>query len=130
MAAETSAPVNPAPPAAEAPPVKKIVFRLDDGTVIRRTGDSHDAEVLRPKQAWEAGLLHEHHLLRMQHFLCQIHSKLPEEGPLKSVSIGSKRSMDSVLEVRLPNFLAPTLSPHFSLNYVHVLSCRSTKRSL
>ena len=81
-------------------PQRKIKFRLDDGTLIAASEDAKP-QVLKPKEAWEAGLLNESHLLRMQALLCELHAKLPEEGPLKSVSVGSKRSMDSVLDVRL-----------------------------
>lgn len=92
-----------APPEANMDVEKKpfhFSFRLDDGTVIRPgKGDGVEVEVLRPEDAWKAGLLNESHLLRMQALLCEVHAKLPEEGPLKSISLGSKRSMDSVLEV-------------------------------
>jgi len=80
--------------------MKKFSIRLDDGTLIRSSGNDSKPEILKPDEAWQAGLLTEEHLLRMQAILCEIHAKLPEEGPLKSVSVGSKRkSLDSVLEV-------------------------------
>ena len=94
--AETAA----APAPAVAKPPRKLSLRLDNGTVIRAT-DTAEPSVLKPKDAWEAGMLDESHLLKMQAMLCELHAKLPEEGPLKSISIGSKRSMDSVLEVGL-----------------------------
>ena len=92
-------PVEPAPVAAK--PVKRLALRLDDGTVIQSSDPALSPTVLKPKEAWEAGLLNESHLLRMQALLCELHAKLPDEGPLKSISLGSKRSFDSVLEVGL-----------------------------
>lgn len=60
--------------------------------------------MIDPQAAWKAGALREEHLLRIQSFLCEVHAKLPEEGPLKSVSLlSSKRSIDTVLEVGQPN---------------------------
>ena len=84
-------------PAAVPPPAKKMRLVLDDGTVILGGG-----AVLRPAAAHEAGLLTEAHLLRAQALLCEEHAKLPEEGPLKSLSAGSKRSADTTLEVGPP----------------------------
>jgi hypothetical protein len=85
-------------------PAKKLALRLDNGTVI--AGEAgQQARVLKPAEAWEAGLLSEAHLLKAQALLCQIHAELPEEGPLKSMSTGSKRSLDSVLEVRILEML-------------------------
>lgn len=84
-------------PQAAPKPIKKLALRLDDGTLIRSAEEA--PQVLKPEDAWQAGLLNESHLLRAQALLCQLHAKLPEEGPLKSISIGSKRSYDSVLEV-------------------------------
>jgi len=98
--AETAA----APAPAVAKPPRKLAIRLDNGTVIRAT-DSTEPTVFKPKDAWEAGILDESHLLKMQALLCELHAKLPEEGPLKSISIGSKRSIDSVLEVGSRTFL-------------------------
>lgn len=78
----------------------KINLRLDNGTIVRFKDVANKAvEVLDPETAWKAGLLTEEHLLRIQSYLCEVHAKLPDEGPLKSVSLGSKRSMDTVLEV-------------------------------
>lgn len=82
----------------------KVILRLDDGTVAKFRGDTKSVEILDPQAAWKAGALREEHLLRIQSFLCEIHAKLPEEGPLKSVSLlSSKRSIDTVLEVGQPN---------------------------
>jgi len=79
---------------------KKILLRFDDGTVVRfKPGAVGEAEILHPEAAWKAGFLKEEHLLRIQSLLCEVHAKLPDEGPLKSVSLGSKRSLDTVLEV-------------------------------
>ena len=85
----------------------KFIFRLDNGSVIR-SGDE-GAEMLNPAKAMDRGMLSEAHLLKLQALLCEVHAKLPEEGPLKSISLGSKRSMDSVLEVR-PDSLGDVLS--------------------
>ena len=93
--AEIDAP--PAPAAQPPKPAKRLALRLDDGTLIRAS--DNETVVLKPKDAWEAGMLNESHLLRMQALLCELHAKLPDEGPLKSISMGSKRSIDSVLEV-------------------------------
>lgn len=98
MAAEPSEPAAVAL-VSGAPRIKTLTIRLDDGTVIRRDGSSSMPQVLKPAEAWQAGMLTEDHLLRMQALLCEVHAKLPEEGPLKSVTLGSKRSLDSVLEV-------------------------------
>ena len=113
MAADASAPaVVAAQP--EEPRVRKLALRLDDGTLIRCNGSPSKPEVLKPAEAWEAGMLTEAHLLRMQAFLCEVHAKLPEEGALKSISLGSKRSMDSVLDVR-----SPQSRPQALLSYPH-----------
>lgn len=77
----------------------KILFRLDNGTMARFKGDSTSVELMDPMTAWKNGSLTEEHLLRLQSYLCEVHAKLPEEGPLKSVSVGSKRSIDTVLDV-------------------------------
>lgn len=80
----------------------RMVMRLDDGTVIKSTGSGGGAAAvqrLTPEQAFAQGLLLESHLLQAQSMLCEVHSKLPEEGPLKSISTGSKRSIDTVFEV-------------------------------
>lgn len=78
----------------------KVVFRLDDGTTAKFICDTKTVELLDPQAAWKAGALKEEHLLRIQSLLCEVHAKLPEEGPLKSVSLlSSKRSIDTVLEV-------------------------------
>lgn len=76
----------------------RMTLRLDDGTTIRSRGDGA-AEVLKPRESYEAGLLSEVHLLRVQALLCQVHAKLPDEGPLKSLSLSSKRSAETVIEV-------------------------------
>lgn len=100
-----------ASPAPEAPAVKrdaasllkKLALRLDDGTVIRASdSDGATATVLHPAAAYASGRLTEAHLLRAQALLCEVHAKLPEEGPLHSLSMGSKRSVDTGFEVRLP----------------------------
>ena len=75
--------------------LKKLALRLDDGTLIKA-----DGAVLRPGAAYEGGRLTEAHLLRAQALLCEVHAKLPEEGPLRSLSLGSKRSADTGFEVR------------------------------
>lgn len=87
--------------------MKKLALRLDNGSLICSSGNG--AEMLNPAQAMDRGLLSEAHLLKMQALLCEVHSKLPEEGPLKSISLGSKRSMDSVLEVRRCRMFLPEL---------------------
>jgi hypothetical protein len=95
-----------AEPAAEAPApapaVKSLSLRLDDGTLIRRDAKTAQGVVLKTEEAWKAGLLKEEHLLHLQALLCEQHSKLPEEAPPKSISTGSKRSSDSVVEVGTP----------------------------
>ena len=83
--------------------LKKLVLRLDDGTLIRAgDGEGGDgkaaATVLRPGDAYTGGKLTEAHLLKAQVLLCEAHAKLPEEGPLRS--LGSKRSADTGFEVR------------------------------
>jgi hypothetical protein len=78
---------------------RKILLRFDNGTVARfKDLAAKEVEILRPEEALKAGLLGEEHLFRIQSYLCEVHAKLPEEGPLKSVSLGSKRSIDTVLE--------------------------------
>jgi hypothetical protein len=78
----------------------KVVFRLDNGTLAKYVTESKHVELLDPKAAWKAGALKEEHLLRIQSYLCEVHAKLPDEGPLKSVSLmSSKRSIDTVLDV-------------------------------
>ena len=82
--------------------LKKLVLRLDDGTVIRAGGGEGEAPaavVLKPAAAYDAGALTEAHLLKAQALLCEVHAKLPEEGPLRSLSMGSKRSADTAYEV-------------------------------
>jgi hypothetical protein len=82
--------------------MKKLVLRLDDGTVIRSSGEDGEAgvAVLTPAAAYASGVLTEAHLLKAQALLCEAHAKLPEEGPLRSLSMGSKRSADTSFEVR------------------------------
>ena len=66
--------------------LKKLVLRLDDGTVIRGGGGEGEAPaavVLKPAAAYAAGALTEAHLLKAQALLCEVHAKLPEEGPLR-----------------------------------------------
>lgn len=78
----------------------KVILRLDDGTVAKFKDDTKAVELLDPQAAWKAGALKEEHLLRIQSLLCEVHAKLPDEGPLKSVSLlSSKRSIDTVLDV-------------------------------
>jgi len=82
---------------------RKFLLRFDNGTIARfKDLAAKEVEILRPEEALKAGLLGEEHLFRIQSYLCEIHAKLPEEGPLKSVSLGSKRSIDTVLEVCWP----------------------------
>ncbi|KAI7836070.1 hypothetical protein COHA_010039 [Chlorella ohadii] len=96
-----------APAAAQptgAAPLKKLVLRLDDGTLIKAAGgEGGDAKaaavVLRPGDAYTGGKLTEAHLLKAQVLLCEAHAKLPDEGPLRSLSLGSKRSTDTGFEV-------------------------------
>lgn len=89
----------------EAPPKRmvaptKVVFRLDNGTLAKYALESKQVELLSPEAAYKAGALREADLLRIQSYLCEVHAKLPSEGPLKSVSLmSSKRSYDTVLEV-------------------------------
>lgn len=85
--------------------LKKLVLRLDDGTLIKAAGgEGGDAKaaavVLRPSDAYTGGKLTEAHLLKAQVLLCEAHAKLPDEGPLRSLSLGSKRSTDTGFEVR------------------------------
>lgn len=85
--------------------LRRFALRLDDGTLIsgcKKHTKSETASIvcLRPEQAFESGFLHEAELLRVQSLLCEVHAKLPEAGPLKSFSTGTKRSLDSVIEVR------------------------------
>lgn len=82
--------------------LSKLVLRLDDGTLIKAAGGegaeggaAPAATVLRPADAYSQGNLTEAHLLKAQALLCEIHAKLPEEGPLRSLSLGSKRSTDT-----------------------------------
>lgn len=104
MAAEAAeAAPAPAPPTG-AGLLKKLVLRLDDGTLIKAAGgEGGDAKaaamVLRPGAAYSGGKLTEAHLLKAQVLLCEVHAKLPEEGPLRSLSLGSKRSADTGFEV-------------------------------
>lgn len=98
--------------------IAKVVLRLDDGTMARFKDDTKSVELLDPQAAWKAGTLKEEHLLRIQSLLCEVHAKLPEEGPLKSVSLlSSKRSIDTVLEVGQINSAKkakPTFGNHVS----------------
>lgn len=76
--------------------LKKLVLRLDDGTLIKAGGEGTDAAtVMKPAEAYGVGSLTEAHLLKAQALLCEVHAKLPEEGPLRSLSMGSKRSVDT-----------------------------------
>ncbi|EFN55691.1 hypothetical protein CHLNCDRAFT_133959 [Chlorella variabilis] len=82
--------------------LKKLVLRLDDGTVIKGSGGGEGGAavaVLKPAEAYAAGALTEAHLLKAQALLCEVHAKLPEEGALRSLSMGSKRSVDTGFEV-------------------------------
>lgn len=81
---------------------RRISLRLDDGTIIsgcQKHAKSEAVVCLRPEQAYESGFLHEADLIKVQSLLCEVHARLPEVGPLRSVSTGTKRSLDSVLEV-------------------------------
>ena len=95
-------PSTAAAPAPALAPKRILSLRLDDGTLIRHESDGAKTVVLKTEEAWKAGLLKENHLLRLQAILCEQHSKLPEEAPPKSISTGSKRSSDSVVEVGTP----------------------------
>ncbi|KAL4432569.1 hypothetical protein ABPG77_000506 [Micractinium sp. CCAP 211/92] len=82
--------------------LSKLVLRLDDGTLIKAAGGEGAegsappaATVLKPADAYSQGSLTEAHLLKAQALLCEVHAKLPEEGPLRSLSLGSKRSTDT-----------------------------------
>ena len=78
----------------------KVVLRLDNGTLAKFACETKKVELLSPEAAFEAGALREADLLRIQSYLCEVHAKLPSEGPLKSVSLmSSKRSYDTVLDV-------------------------------
>lgn len=105
MAAEAAEAAPAAPQPAGAGLLKKLVLRLDDGTLIKAAGgEGGDAKaaavVLRPGDAYTGGKLTEAHLLKAQVLLCEAHAKLPDEGPLRSLSLGSKRSADTGFEVR------------------------------
>ncbi len=96
---------SPSPPMASERAQKllsKLVLRLDDGTLIKAAGGEGAqgsappaATVLKPADAYSQGSLTEAHLLKAQALLCEVHAKLPEEGPLRSLSLGSKRSTDT-----------------------------------
>ncbi|RMZ55780.1 hypothetical protein APUTEX25_005821 [Auxenochlorella protothecoides] len=75
----------------------RMTFRLDDGTTIRSSGEGK-ATVLKARESFAAGLLSETHLLRVQALLCEVHAKLPDEGPLKTLSLSSKRSAETDVE--------------------------------
>lgn len=81
--------------------LQKLVLRLDDGTLIKAADHGEGGEapataaVLKPAEAYNRGSLTEAHLLKAQALLCEVHAKLPEEGPLRSLSLGSKRSVDT-----------------------------------
>lgn len=78
----------------------KVVLRLDNGTLAKFACETKTVELLSPEAAFKAGALREADLLRIQSYLCEVHAKLPSEGPLKSVSLmSSKRSYDTVLDV-------------------------------
>lgn len=77
---------------------RRFSLRLDDGTLIRSTPDGR-VESLSPEEAYRRGFLSEEHLLHTQALLCEAHAKLPDEGPLRSISNMSKRSADTLLEV-------------------------------
>lgn len=103
---------------------KKFTLRLDDGTIIKRDGEQ--PVVLAPAEAWKAGHLTEDHLIKAQALLCEMHAKLPDEiEGLKSMSTGTKRSMDSVLEVRnrslqfLPRFFTLYTQHLSSTHFIH-----------
>lgn len=87
-------------PASSGPPaVKRLSLRLDNGALIRR-GAKDQPEVLPAAAAWKAGLLKEEQLLRIKALVCELHSKVPEKEPIKSInSTGSKQSAETVVEV-------------------------------
>ena len=64
-------------------PASKIKLRLDDGTLCSFVVESKETSLMTPDEAHKAGLLKENHLLKIQAFLCEVHAKLPNEGPLK-----------------------------------------------
>jgi len=66
----------------------KLKLRLDDGSLCSFVVESKEVSLLSSDQAHKAGLLKENHLLRMQSFLCEVHAKLPNEGPLKRYVVG------------------------------------------
>lgn len=80
--------------------LKTLRLRLDSGAIITTAGKDGEAELLDAAAAFTAGQLTEAHLLNAQALLCQIHAKLPDEGHLRTVSAGSKRSADTNVEVR------------------------------
>lgn len=112
--------VEPAPITGAAIPKKPrgLVLRLDNGTIISNREDitkgAYAAVCLKPEEALEAGMLSEAHLLKAQALLCEVHAKLPEEGPLKSLSSGSKRSADTAFQVcRISCISSSELDCHF-----------------
>lgn len=114
MAAEAAEAAAPAARPTGADLLKKLVLRLDDGTLIRGGGGEGGdgkaaATVLRPSEAYTGGKLTEAHLLKAQVLLCEAHAKLPEEGPLRS--LGSKRSTDTGVEVRRRRRPPPAAAP-------------------
>ena len=66
----------------------KLKLRLDDGSLCSFVVESKEVSLLSSDEAHKAGLLKENHLLRMQSFLCEVHAKLPNEGPLKRYVVG------------------------------------------
>ena len=106
------------PPAPRAP--KRMRLVLDDGTIIKGEEGAGAAQRLPAAVAHEAGLLTEAHLLKAQVLLLEEHAKLPEEGPLRTVSGGSKRSSSTAFEVRCG---APGAGPPRSTHRLHDLAC-------
>lgn len=107
-----------------------MTFRLDDGTTIRSSGEGK-ATVLKARESFAAGLLSETHLLRVQALLCEVHAKLPDEGPLKTLSLSSKRSAETDVEVGtgilLPCWLGALGAPHIPFSPWDVVDARPSQ---
>lgn len=119
-----------APMGAPLPKGLRMTFRLDDGTTIRSSGEGK-ATVLKARESYAAGLLSETHLLRVQALLCEVHAKLPDEGPLKTLSLSSKRSAETDVEVGtgilLPCWLGALGAPHIPFSPWDVVDARPSQ---